>query len=32
VILITAMAWLALAFRPVEAGALVSNLTRRRFE
>ncbi len=32
VILITATAWLTLAFRPVEAGALVSSLTRRRFE
>jgi len=32
VILITATAWLTLAFRPVEAGALVTNLTRRRFE
>jgi hypothetical protein len=31
-ILITAMAWLAFAFRPTEAGALVSGLTRRRFE
>ena len=32
VILITAMVWLTLAFRPVEAGALVTTLTRRRFE
>jgi hypothetical protein len=32
VILIAATAWLTLAFRPVEAGALVTNLTRRRFE
>ena len=32
VILITATAWMTLAFRPVEAGALVTNLTRRRFE
>jgi hypothetical protein len=32
VILITATAWLTLAFRPVEAGALVTNLTRRHFE
>ena len=32
VILITATAWLTLAFRPVEAGALVTNLARRRFE
>jgi hypothetical protein len=31
-ILITAMAWLALAFRPIEAGAFVSGLTRRHFE
>ena len=32
VIMITATAWLTLAFRPVEAGALVTKLTRRRFE
>jgi hypothetical protein len=32
VILITATAWLTLAFRPIEAGALVTTLTRRRFE
>lgn len=32
VILITATVWMTLAFRPVEAGALVTNLTRRRFE
>jgi hypothetical protein len=32
VILITAAAWMTLAFRPVEAGALVTSLTRRRFE
>jgi hypothetical protein len=32
VILITATAWLTLAFRPVEAGALVTNLARRHFE
>jgi hypothetical protein len=32
VILITAAVWLTLSFRPVEAGALVTNLTRRRFE
>jgi hypothetical protein len=32
VILVTTMAWLAFAFRPVEAGALVTNLTRRRFQ
>ena len=31
-ILITAMAWLTVAFRPVEAGALVNALGRRRFE
>ena len=31
-ILITTMVWLALAFRPTEAGALVTNLTRRRFQ
>jgi hypothetical protein len=32
VILIAATAWLTLAFRPVEAGALVTSLTRQRFE
>lgn len=32
VILITATAWLTFAFRPVEAGALVTSLARRRFE
>ena len=32
VILFTAVAWMLLAFRPVEAGALVANLARRRFE
>jgi hypothetical protein len=32
VILITASAWLTVAFRPIEAGALVSNLARRHFE
>jgi hypothetical protein len=32
VILVTAAAWLTLAFRPVEAGTLVTTLTRRRFE
>lgn len=32
VILIAATVWLTLAFRPVEAGALVTSLTRRRFE
>jgi TM2 domain-containing membrane protein YozV len=31
-ILMTTMVWLAFAFRPVEAGALVTNLTRRRFQ
>jgi len=31
-ILITATAWLTLGFRPVEAGALVTSLTRRRYE
>jgi hypothetical protein len=32
VILIAGTAWLTVAFRPVEAGALVTNLARRRFE
>jgi hypothetical protein len=32
VILITAVAWLLLAFRPVQAGAMVADLARRRFE
>jgi hypothetical protein len=32
VILFTAAAWMILVFRPVEAGALVANLARRRFE
>ena len=32
VILFTAVTWMLLAFRPVEAGALVANLARRRFE
>ena len=32
VILATSIAWMLLAFRPVEAGALVANLARRRFE
>ena len=32
VILFTLAAWMLLAFRPVEAGALVANLARRRFE
>jgi hypothetical protein len=31
-ILLAATVWLALAFRPVEAGALVATLARRRFE
>jgi hypothetical protein len=31
-LLITATVWLTLAFRPIEVGALVTNLTRRRFE
>ena len=31
-ILITAVAWLTLVFRPIEAGALVTTLVRRRFE
>jgi hypothetical protein len=32
VILFTAVAWMMLVFRPVEAGAMVANLARRRFE
>jgi hypothetical protein len=32
VILITAVAWLLVAFQPVQAGAMVANLARRRFE
>jgi hypothetical protein len=32
VILVTAVAWMLLVFRPVEAGALVANLARRHFE
>ena len=32
VILLTGAVWMLLAFRPVEAGALVANLARRRFE
>ena len=32
VILITAVAWLLVAFRPVQAGAMVADLARRRFE
>lgn len=31
-ILLAAVVWMLLAFRPVEAGALVANLARRRFE
>jgi hypothetical protein len=31
-ILFTGAVWMLLAFRPVEAGALVANLARRRFE
>jgi hypothetical protein len=31
-ILLAAVAWLLVAFRPVEAGALVANWTRQRFE
>jgi hypothetical protein len=32
VILFTGAVWLVLAFRPVEVGAVVANLARRRFE
>jgi hypothetical protein len=32
VILITVVAWMLLAFRPVAAGSLVANMARRRFE
>jgi len=32
VILFGAVAWMLLVFRPVEAGALVANMARRRFE
>jgi hypothetical protein len=32
VILFTGAVWMLLAFRPIEAGALVANLARRRFE
>jgi len=32
VILITAVAWLLVAFQPVQAGAMVADLARRRFE
>ena len=31
-ILLTGVAWMMLVFRPVEAGALVASLARRRFE
>lgn len=31
-ILFAGVAWLMVALRPVEAGVLVANLTRRRFE
>lgn len=30
-ILFAGIAWMLLAFRPVEAGAVVANLARRRF-
>jgi hypothetical protein len=32
VILITGVAWLLLAFQPTQAGAMIANLARRRFE
>ena len=32
VILITTVAWLLVAFQPTQAGAMVADLTRRRFE
>ena len=32
VILFTGMTWMLLAFRPLEMGAMVANLARRRFE
>jgi hypothetical protein len=32
VILITAVAWLLVAFQPMQAGEMVANLARRRFE
>jgi hypothetical protein len=32
VILVTGVAWMLFALQPVQAGALVSNLARRRFE
>lgn len=32
VILFTGAVWLVLAFRPVEVGAVVANLARRRFQ
>ena len=31
-ILLVGAAWLVLAFRPAEAGAMVANLARRRFQ
>jgi hypothetical protein len=31
-ILLAGVAWLLLAFRPTEAGALVANWSRKRFE
>lgn len=31
-ILLAAVAWLLVAFRPTEAGALVANWSRKRFE
>jgi hypothetical protein len=31
-ILLAGTAWLVLAFRPAEAGVLVANLARRRFQ
>jgi len=32
VVLLTGAVWMVMAFRPVEVGALVANLARRRFE
>ena len=32
VILITAVAWLLVAFQPAQAGAMVAEMARRRFE
>ena len=32
VILFTGVTWMLLAFRPLEMGAMVANLARRRFE